>query len=85
MERVKSQAAVVSQLLFDPKTADAYKNVLVLTGQILKEVALLLWLAICSVLVFIAWFSDFATSSGRKARACRSSLAGGSPCCRSCT
>ena len=69
MDRVKSQAAVVSQLLFDPKTADAYKNVLVLTGQIIKEVALLLWLVICSVLVFIAWFSNIATSSGSKARA----------------
>lgn len=69
MDRVKSQAAVVSQLLFDPKTADAYKNVLVLTGQIIKEVALLGWLLICSVFVFGAWFSDTAISAGRNARA----------------
>ncbi|MEM7066371.1 MAG: hypothetical protein AAF572_24780 [Cyanobacteria bacterium P01_B01_bin.77] len=68
MDRVKSQAAVVSQLLFDPKTADAYKNVLVLTGQIIKEVALLSWLLICSVFVFGAWFSDTAVSTGRNAR-----------------
>lgn len=69
MDRVKSQAAVVSQLLFDPKTADAYKNVLVLTGQIIKEVALLSWLLICSVFVFGAWFSNTAISTGQNARA----------------
>ncbi|MBT9314960.1 hypothetical protein [Leptothoe spongobia] len=68
MDRVKSQAAVVSQLLFDPKTADAYKNVLALTGKIIKEVALLAWLLICSVFVFGAWFSDTAINSGRNAR-----------------
>ncbi|MEO0395037.1 MAG: hypothetical protein AAF243_03495 [Cyanobacteria bacterium P01_A01_bin.137] len=68
MDRVKSQAAVVSQLLFDPKTADAYKNVLTLTGKIIKELALLAWLIICSVFVFGAWFSDMAISSGRSAR-----------------
>ena len=68
MDRVKSQAAVVSQLLFDAKTADAYKNVFALTGRIIKEIALLAWLVICSVLVFGAWFSDFAISSGKKSR-----------------
>ena len=68
MDRVKSQAAVVSKLLFDPKTADAYKSVLVLTGRIIKEVALLAWLLICSVFVFAAWFGDTATTSGRDAR-----------------
>ncbi|MEM9484125.1 MAG: hypothetical protein AAGA83_10590 [Cyanobacteria bacterium P01_F01_bin.116] len=68
MDRVKSQAAVVSQLLFDAKTADAYKNVFALTGRILKEVALLVWLIICSMLVFGAWFSDFAINSGKKSR-----------------
>ncbi|MEM1240380.1 MAG: hypothetical protein AAGI45_11115 [Cyanobacteria bacterium P01_H01_bin.26] len=68
MDRVKSQAAVVSQLLFDPKTADAYKSVLVLTGRIIKEVALLAWLLICSVFVFVAWFGDIATKAGGDAR-----------------
>jgi type IV secretory pathway TrbL component len=69
MDRVKSQAAVVSQLLFDPKTAGMYKDVLALTGKIIKEVALLAWLLICSVLVFGAWFSDTAVGAGRNARA----------------
>lgn len=68
MDRVKSQAAVVSQLLFDPKTASAYKDVLTLTGKIIKEIALLVWLLICSVLVFGAWFSDTAISAGQNAR-----------------
>ncbi|MEA5463035.1 hypothetical protein [Leptothoe sp. PORK10 BA2] len=68
MDRVKSQAAVVSQLLFDPKTAGAYKDVLTLTGTIVKEVALLAWLLICSIFVFGAWFSDTAISSGQNAR-----------------
>ncbi len=68
MDRVKSQAAVVSQLLFSPKTADAYKNVLVLTGQIVKEVALLIWLVICSVFVFGAWFGNFSMNTGKNAR-----------------
>ncbi|MGD1948472.1 MAG: hypothetical protein ACFB14_02360 [Leptolyngbyaceae cyanobacterium] len=69
MDRVKSQAAVVSQLLFDPKTASAYKHVLTLTGTIIKEVALLAWLLICSVLVFGAWFGETAIGAGRTARA----------------
>ena len=68
MDRVKSQAAVVSQLLFSPKTAEAYKNALVLTGQIIKEVALLVWLVICSVFVFGAWFGDFSMNTGKTAR-----------------
>ncbi|ESA33101.1 hypothetical protein N836_23860 [Leptolyngbya sp. Heron Island J] len=68
MDRVKSQAAVVSQLLFDPKTAGAYKDALTLTGKIIKEVALLVWLVICSVLVFAAWFSDTAIGAGRSTR-----------------
>ncbi len=68
MDRVKSQAAVVSQLLFDPKTGSAYKDVLVLTGQIIKETAFLIWLLICSVFVFAAWFGDVAIGAGRKAR-----------------
>ena len=68
MDRVKSQAAVVSQLLFDPKTAGAYKEALTLTGKIIKEVALLLWLLICSVLVFGAWFAETAIGAGRSAR-----------------
>lgn len=68
MDRIKSQAAVVSQLLFDPKTAGAYKDVIALTGKIIKEVALLAWLLICSLFVFVAWFSDVSISSGRQAR-----------------
>lgn len=68
MDRVKSQAAVVSQLLFDPKTAGTYKDALTLTGKIIKEVALLAWLVICSVLVFAAWFSDTAIGAGRNTR-----------------
>lgn len=68
MDRIKSQAAVVSQLLFDPQTADTYKNVFVLTGQIIKEIFLLFWLLICSGFVLGAWFSDLAINSGRSAR-----------------
>ena len=69
MDRVKSQAAVVSQLLFAPKTAGAYKDVLTLAGKIIKEIALLAWLLICAVLVFGSWFSDVAIGTGRRARA----------------
>lgn len=68
MDRVKSQAAVVSRLLFAPETASSYQKVLVLTGQILKEVALLLWLLICSIFVLIAWIGETAISSGQSAR-----------------
>ncbi len=68
MDRVKSQAAVVSKLLFDPKTAGTYKDALTLTGKIIKEIALLVWLLICSVLVLGAWFSDTAVGTGQKAR-----------------
>jgi hypothetical protein len=68
MERIQAQAAKLSQLLFDPKTAEAYKTFLVLTWEILTETALLLWLVICSVFVIAAWLGEKAIAWGRDLR-----------------
>ncbi|MEM9513173.1 MAG: hypothetical protein AAF978_10925, partial [Cyanobacteria bacterium P01_E01_bin.48] len=55
---MQAQAAKVWELLSDTKFWDAYRKaisalweVLMVTGNLLKEVAILAWLAICFVLV----------------------------------
>ncbi|MEL6813977.1 MAG: hypothetical protein AAFP03_04075, partial [Cyanobacteria bacterium J06598_3] len=45
-----------------------YQKTLNLTGTILKESAQLIWLIICSVFVFGAWFSDTAVKTGKGIR-----------------
>ncbi|MEO0455484.1 MAG: hypothetical protein AAF152_02730 [Cyanobacteria bacterium P01_A01_bin.114] len=69
MERVQAQASKLGKLLFEPKTADAYKTVLALTWQIIKETGLLLWLLICSGFIVGAWIGDNALRTGRNLRA----------------
>ncbi|NEP19506.1 MAG: hypothetical protein F6J97_21875 [Leptolyngbya sp. SIO4C1] len=69
MERIQAQAAKLGELLFDPQTAKVYQTFLALTWQILKELALLLWLVICSVFVFGAWLGEVALTAGYKVRA----------------
>jgi hypothetical protein len=69
MDRIQVQFTKLTQLLFDPKTIESYQTVLVLTWNILKEAALLLWLVICSVFVLAAWIGDNAIHTGRNVRA----------------
>lgn len=78
MERIKAQAAKLGQLLSKPETFAAYKNVVTLTWDILKETGLLLWLVICLVLVVFEWFWKFSVGAGQGARNWVNSLEGSS-------
>ena len=69
MDRLKTQAAKLWQLLFAQETTATYQQTLTLTGQILKESGLLLWLTICLILVLFEWFYKSATQAGQNARA----------------
>ncbi len=68
MEKLQTQASKLWQLLFDPETATTYQKMLALTGVILKETALLLWLFFCSIFVLGAWLGKTGLSWGRDTR-----------------
>ena len=68
MDRIQTQASKLWDLLFDEETANTYQTALNLTGDILKESAQLIWLILCSVFVFGAWFADASTQTGKGVR-----------------
>ncbi len=68
MDRIQVQASELWDLLFADETAETYQKSLNLTGTILKEFAQLIWLIICSVFVFGAWFSDTSVRAGKSIR-----------------
>ncbi|MEO1068101.1 MAG: hypothetical protein AAFW95_03155 [Cyanobacteria bacterium J06638_6] len=68
MDKIKEQASVVSQLLFSADTGDIYKKTLLRTWDILREVAILLWLVICLTFVGGEWFYRTAVGLGRSTR-----------------
>lgn len=68
MDSIQVQASKLWDLLFAEDTADTYQKTLNLTGTILKESAQLIWLIICSVFVFGAWFSDTSIKTGKGIR-----------------
>lgn len=68
MDRIQIQASKLWDLLFSEETATTYQSTLNLTGTILKESAQLIWLIICSVFVFGAWFSDTSVKTGNRLR-----------------
>jgi hypothetical protein len=76
MNRISTQAAKLWQLITSPDTANSYKTALLLTWDILKETALLIWLVICLVLVAFEWIWKTAFSSGQSFRSWVNSLEG---------
>lgn len=68
MDKLKTQANKLWQLIFDPSTAATYQQTLGTTWAILKETGLLLWLIICLVLVLGDWFWQASYATGQKAR-----------------
>ncbi len=68
MDRIQIQASKLWDLLFADETAETYQNTLNLTGTLIKESAQLIWLIICSVFVFGAWFSDTSVKTGKGIR-----------------
>jgi hypothetical protein len=76
MNRISTQAAKLWQLLTSSETANSYKTAVLLTWDILKETALLVWLVICLVLVAFEWIWKTAFNSGQNFRIWVNSLEG---------
>lgn len=68
MEKIKTQANKVRELVFAADTGATYKKTLVLTWNILRETGLLLWLVVCLLFVGGEWFWQNSISLGRKLR-----------------
>jgi len=68
MDQIQLQASKLWDLLFSDETGETYQKTLNLTGTILKETAQLIWLIICSVFVFGAWFGDASMKTGNGLR-----------------
>lgn len=68
MEKIKGQASRVSELVFAADTAATYQKAIILTLKILRETAVLLWLAVCLVFVGGEWFGKSAINLGRQGR-----------------
>lgn len=68
MDRIQAQSSKLWDLLFSNETAATYQKSLNLTGTILTESAQLIWLVICSVFVFGAWFGDASVRTGQGIR-----------------
>jgi hypothetical protein len=78
MDKVKTQANKLWQILSSTTTYGTYANTLALTGRILVEVGLLLWLVVCLTLVAGEWFWAFSVGSGRDFRTWFDNLQGSS-------
>ncbi|NJL67370.1 MAG: hypothetical protein HC894_12415 [Microcoleus sp. SM1_3_4] len=50
--QISTQANKFWQLVSAPNTRSTYQQAIAITGQILREAALLIWLTLCFVLVF---------------------------------
>jgi hypothetical protein len=68
MNRIKTQANKLWQLIFSPSTSATYQQTLTTTWSILKETGLLLWLVVCLVLVLGDWFWNASYTTGQNAR-----------------
>lgn len=69
MDRIKEQATKFWQTVSAPETLTVYQQAANVTWTILKELALLIWLVICLVLVAGDWFWTFSIQAGRSFRA----------------
>lgn len=79
MEKLKGQAAKVSQLLFSTETSATYSKAIGRTWEILRETGILLWLVICLVFVGAEWFWYTAIRLGHQGRAWYEALQTPSP------
>ncbi|MBM0742816.1 hypothetical protein JOY44_14565 [Phormidium sp. CLA17] len=68
MDRLKTQAGKLWQLISNPSTAATYQQTLGTTWAIIKETGLVLWLVVCLVLVLGDWFWKASYATGQKTR-----------------
>ncbi|MGB0560690.1 MAG: hypothetical protein ACPGVO_02665 [Spirulinaceae cyanobacterium] len=60
MSKLKQQFQTVNQLLFSPETGQTYRQALGLTGQLLREIAQLVWLVLCFMFLITFWGGRYA-------------------------
>lgn len=79
MDKIQAQAAHLWQRLSAPETGATYQQAALLTGDLLKETATLLWLLICLFLVAFEWFWKTSVQLGSNFRAWLSGIEQSSP------
>lgn len=65
MTRLKEQLQTLWALLASAETLMAYRRVVVVTGQIIKETLILLWLVLCLGIVALEWLGRGAIAVGQ--------------------
>lgn len=66
--QIQAQTAKVWQTITDPATANSYKQVVVVTWNIIRETAVLVWLILCLVVVLGDWLWRNSYRAGRNVR-----------------
>ena len=65
---IGDQARKLVDLLFNPDTGNTYKSAALLTWEILKESARLVWLLFCVVLIVVDWLWRYSFQAGQTTR-----------------
>ncbi len=65
---IADQARKLGDLLFNPETSTTYKNAALLTWEILKESARLVWLLFCVLLICVDWLWKNSFQVGQSTR-----------------
>ncbi len=68
MEKLKSQFATVSKLLFSAETRQTYGQAIALTVSIIRELLSLSWLLFCSIFLIFFWGGNYARQAGQNVR-----------------
>lgn len=68
MERIKTQANKLWQILVNPSTTETYKQTLLITWTIIKETAQLLLFILFLTVVLAEWFYKKSVQAGRSTR-----------------
>jgi hypothetical protein len=79
MDKIQAQASHLWQRLSAPETGATYQQAALLTWDLLKETASLLWLLICLFLVAFEWFWKTSVQLGSDFRAWLSGIEQSSP------
>lgn len=68
MNKLKTQFATVSELLFSGETRQTYAQAFSLTGSIIKETLTLFWMVFCLVFLIFVWGWQYAQQIGRNVK-----------------
>jgi len=68
VDKIKTQAGKVGDIIFDAETGATYKKTVTLTWAILRETGVLLWLVVCLLFVGAEWFWQKSITLGQSTR-----------------